>query len=320
MCRPQTLVRLFWRRDLPLRREEDRVEPAGVEVHRSVVAPAARVRRGDLVVRVAEDALVRVAEGLAGDGVAVVDLVREVDVGDREDRLVRQGGVEDVGQAGRDRVGAVLPADRRRVGHLALAVPPPQADDEGLGLALDVVAQEHLGVVRDVEVEAREPLPAVLVDEEVVDVVVAAGRGRVGVRVREEVQHRPAAGIDPVGRHDPAGEVGRGVDEAAAADRARVAEVAVAHRRGGDPGLDVARVEGLAEVLEAGEEEDLVAVLVEAGARDEERAAHREAGVDELVLDPLGPDLVGEPLVRVQAVVAQVRRRPSRGTRGRPTC
>ena len=76
--------------------------------------------------------------------------------------------------------------------------------------------------------------------------------------------------------------------------------------RGGHVGLDVPGVEGLAEVLEAGEEEHLVAVLVEAGARDDEGPAEREAGVDELVLDPVGADLVREPLVRVQTIVAQV--------------
>ena len=47
--------------------------------------------------------------------------------------------------------------------------------------------------------------------------------------------------------------------------------------------------------------------LLKLGARDEQGPAEVEAGVEELVLDPLAPDLVREPVVRVQVVVAEVR-------------
>ena len=183
-------------RDQPLRGEQDRIEAARVE-HRRPVAPAGH--RRDLVEAAVVDARVGVAERRARHLARIRELVREVDVGRGERRLGRQRRAEDVGQAGRRRVRAVGRRHRGRVRHL-VGVAPPQADREVLRLGLQVVAGEDARVVADVDVDARQPLVHVLVELDALDVVVAAGQRRVGVRPRQQTQQPLAVRIDLVGR------------------------------------------------------------------------------------------------------------------------
>src|SRR5206468_2844634 len=74
--RSQDLGQVALARELALGGVEDGVEPAGVVEQRAVVAPAAGVDRRDLVVALAENALIGIAEGLARDLAPIVDRVR----------------------------------------------------------------------------------------------------------------------------------------------------------------------------------------------------------------------------------------------------
>jgi hypothetical protein len=76
-----------------------------------------------------------------------------------------------------------------------------------------------------------------------------------------------------------------------------------------------AEVDLLALDLDAEEEEGLVAVLVEVGARDQDRAAQVAAGVLELALRPLGARVAVRAVVRLEVVVADVVVEARRGTR-----
>ncbi len=149
-----------------------------------------------------------------------------------------------MGQARGRRVRPVLAADGGRVGHLVLSVAPPEADHEGLGLALAVVAQEELGGVAHVDVHAGEGLGPVLVEEEVVDVVEAAGEGGIRVGHGVLVQEHPPPGIDHARGNDAAGEAVRDpVDVVAGEPEAgHLAEVPVPHGGGRHPRLHEAGV------------------------------------------------------------------------------
>ena len=73
------------------------------------------------------------------------------------------------------RVGLVLAFHRRRIRDL-IGLPPPQTHRELLRLALQVIADEELGVVADAVIHAGHPLRVVLVEDFGLRVVEAAGR------------------------------------------------------------------------------------------------------------------------------------------------
>ena len=105
--------------------------------------------------------------------------------------LVRDG-VEHVGQADGDGVRTVVAVQGGGIGDVALAPAPPERDAEGLNLPLHVVPGVQLRRLGQAHVHAGEGLPAVLVGEEVVDVVEAARLEGVDVRAGEEVEKRLA--------------------------------------------------------------------------------------------------------------------------------
>ena len=93
--------------------------------------------------------------------------------------------------------------------------------------------------------------------------------------------------------------------------RTRVAEIAVPHRLRRYPGLEDPGIQLLTIELVPSKEEDLVAVLIEVRARDEEGSTDVESWVGELVLRLVlgsgqGAGLVEEPLIGVEPVIAQV--------------
>jgi len=96
---------------LPLPREEDGVEAAEVDVEGAVEAVKGRVGRRDLPA-LAEDTAVGIAHVLPRDRRRVVDDVLEADVGEGQEGLTGERGVEDVGQADRHRVRTVVTVHR----------------------------------------------------------------------------------------------------------------------------------------------------------------------------------------------------------------
>ena len=61
-------------------------------------------------------------------------------------------------------------------------------------------------------------------------------------------------------------------------------EISLEHARRGNRGTEQAGIQHLVEVLEASEEEQLVAVLVEVGSRDDQRTAKAAAWIIILIL------------------------------------
>ena len=155
----------------------------------------------------------------------------------------------------------------------------------------------------------------VLRQRHVLHVVVAVGLRRIDVRQRQQVQQDLAVRIDFAPGNMPPCSQTADVFTPPPLELAqvrRVGEVAVAHRLRRHPRPQRAGVEVLLVVLVAEEEEQLVAVLVEVGAGNEQRTAEVEAREVELVLRLVlrtgrrVVHLVQEPLVRVHAVVPQV--------------
>src|SRR5262245_42010779 len=269
-----------------LGREQGRVESTRVEQRRPITPTS---DRRNLVQTVLEETLEWDVQSLLRDLLRVFELVREVDEAVAEYDLVGQRRREDLRQAGADRVRTVGRLDRSRVRHLA-RVAPPQADRELLQLGLNVVAGEELGLLADVVIDARQRLLHILIEIDRLDVVVTGRiRRRIDVRERQQVNQRLAGRINHTGWNPAAGDAGQIGDilDPSCVELEqirRVAEIAVAHRFGRHARLEQPRVQALAISLEADEEEELIAVLVEVGSGNQDRAAQIAAGEDIPVL------------------------------------
>src|SRR5262249_20276581 len=130
-------------------------------------------------------------------------------------------------------------------------------------------------------VDTGHPLEAVLVEGAVVDVVVPAGPVGVGVGQRINIHQVLHVLVDGGSRNDAAGEtsatVGDGVERggrgAGSINFSELREfggskVTVAHAGGGYGSANETGVEDLVEVIVPGEEEELIAILVELRERD----------------------------------------------------
>ena len=242
--------------------------------------------------------------------------VREPDEGVAEHELVGHGRAEHVGQRTTDRVGLILAQHRGRVGNL-IGLAPPKSHREHLRLALHVIAYEQLGAIANAIVHARHPLRVVLIEDLRLHVVVTAGLSGVGIGGRIQLHQRHHVRVDRTCRKQPprklprgcgaerSGRSAGGCDGAFPGDRRR-GEIARHLVCGWHSGAQQAGVQHLVEVLETGEEEQLVAVLVEPGAGNQHRAADGAAWIEVLVLRLRDTVLVVDPIVGVQRVVAGV--------------
>jgi hypothetical protein len=240
--------------------------------------------------------------------------------------FIRHRRAEDADDAAADGAADVGAEVRRGEGYFRRTPPDPARALDRFLLTGD--ADVGLRVVADVVVDARLEIDAVgrlQLAQHVVELVV---RRRV-VRLRVQVREHPADRRDVRGQVRPRrGRPGarialRNQDRAdrlaqvLAVRSQELAEVALALPRGGDDAEAGARVHHLSLDFEAGEEECLVAALVEAGPGNEDRPAHVATEVVELALrlvdarDAVRPVVGRELGVAVVHVERAVERRPA---------
>ena len=291
------------------------LETAGVEHQRRfAAAPSAKGR--NLGYAILKQPLVVVADLRAIHFGRILENVGEADEGVAEDEFVRHARAKNVGERGGNRIRAIPAYDRRRIWHLP-AVAPPQSHREQLRFPLQVIPDEQLRVVADAVIHARHPLRVVLIERFRLYVIEPAVGVRVGVRLREQLHQSLHVRVDQRRRQDAAGGLLQGCRvqlSRRAAGRRNVAflgdfgrrEVARNFARRRDGGAQQSGVEGLVEVFEPGEEEELVAVLVEIRAGDQNRTADGKPGIVILVLGPLLAARVEQRIIGVHRVVARV--------------
>ena len=186
-----------------------------------------------------------------------------------------------------------------------------------LQLFLQVVAHEQLGIVTDGIVDAAHPLPAVLVEGDVLHPVVSARGVGVGIRRRNQLHQCLSARIDRALRNDAAGKhfqsSGVQLRRGAAArglgaerGKRRRAEIAAGQIRGGNGGRQNTRVQGLEIILVPSKEEELFAVLVERRSRNQHGAADVAAREKVLVFRLARAGRVIQPVIAIHRKMAGI--------------
>ena len=186
-----------------------------------------------------------------------------------------------------------------------------------LQLFLQVVAHEQLGIVTDGIVDAAHPLPAVLVEGDVLHPVVSARGVGVGIRRRNQLHQCLSARIDRALRNDAAGKhfqssvvqlrrgaAARGLG--AERGKRRRAEIAAGQIRGGNGGRQNTRVQGLEIILVPSKEEELFAVLVERRSGNQHGAADVAAREKVLVFRLARAGRVIQPVIAIHRKMAGI--------------